>query len=71
MQNSVSDLPILGTVGLQPVLWKAPVVIPIYWSLPPPSWIKSNIEDASIGVPGVAGGGGTFRSSTSLVLLFF
>ena len=42
------------------------VVIPVHWEMPPSNWFKLNINEASYGNPGRAGGGGVLRGSAGV-----
>lgn len=52
MYNKMQDFVLLGSLGVQPMLAKAHCIIPILWSLPPPSWWKVNV-DGMVGAPRV------------------
>lgn len=73
MRNSASELVLLRELGVE--IWqpKALKIILVVWKLPAPYCIKININGATLGQLGLAGGGGVFCNSQSLlkvVLLF-
>ena len=46
---------------------RAPRVIEVCWSPPPPGWIKVNTDGAAFGCPGLAGSGSIFRNCRGFV----
>lgn len=46
-------------------------VLAIYWEMPPPPFVKLNIDGSSLGNPGLLGGGGVIRNHCGDVLQAF
>jgi ribonuclease HI len=60
--NSVRDFTIIKTFNVSTHQPRAPIIKEVIWSPPLQSWIKCNIDGASIGNPGNSACGGIFRN---------
>ena len=67
MHNCQYDLIILHNLGIEGNTSRGPSITPVSWNLPPPGWIKVNIDDSAKGASGRSGYGGVFRTSRGFV----
>ena len=66
-RNLQDDLLILHNIGVPGKYPSSPSFIEVSWNLPPPGWLKVNIDGSSKGAPGVFGCGGIFKNCRGFV----
>lgn len=69
--NSIRDFIIIKTFNVSTHQPRAPIIKEVIWSPPLQSWIKCNIDGASIGNPGNLSCGGIFRNNEADFLCCF
>ena len=65
--NSQEDFLILHSICVSGNRSCSPSIIEVSWNLPPPGWLKVNIDGSAKGTPGHSGCGGIFRNSRGFV----
>lgn len=69
--NSIRDFTVIKLFNVDIHHPRAPIIKEVIWSPPTPSWIKCNIDGASIGNPGNSACGGVFRDDEANFLCCF
>ncbi|XP_057788467.1 uncharacterized protein LOC131005480 [Salvia miltiorrhiza] len=71
MANSIRELQVFHRLKVPGNPRPTPVIVDVIWKLPPPLWLKANIDGSIRGEPAAMHAGGVIRNAFNLVIVCY